>query len=204
VDHLTVAELKKIWEPEAQGRITRWSQIRPEWPDKEIHLYGAGVASGTYDYFTEAIVGKSHSSRGDYTSSEDDNVLLTGVAGDPLSLGFFGIAYYEENKQNLKLVPVDDEKPENGAGPIIPTRANIMSNRYAPLSRPLFVYVNSAATQRPEVQRFVRFYLDRVSGLVDEVGYVPLPDSLYARERRNFEAFLQANVASTPVRSPQP
>jgi phosphate transport system substrate-binding protein len=204
VDHITVAELKKIWEPEAQGRITRWNQIRPEWPDKEIHLYGAGVASGTYDYFTEAIVGKSHSSRGDYTSSEDDNVLLTGVAGDPLSLGFFGIAYYEENKQNLKLVPLDDEKPENGAGPIIPTRANIMSNRYAPLSRPLFVYVNSAATQRPEVQRFVRFYLDRVAGLVDEVGYVPLPDSLYARERRNFEAFLQANAASTPVRSPRP
>ncbi|OGW54307.1 MAG: protein sphX, partial [Nitrospirae bacterium RIFCSPLOWO2_02_42_7] len=126
VSHMTVKELKKIWEPAAQGKIKKWNQIRTAWPDKEIHLFGAGVDSGTYDYFTEAIVGKEHSSRGDFTSSEDDNVLVQGISTDVLSLGFFGMAYYENNKDKLKLVGIDDENDANGKGPILPTYDNIL------------------------------------------------------------------------------
>ena len=177
--HMTVKELKKLWEPEAQGKVTRWSQIRPGWPDKEIHLFGAGVDSGTYDYFTEAIVGKEHSSRGDFTASEDDNVLVQGIATDPLALGFFGVAYYEHNKDKLKLVAVDDEKPENGKGSIFPTYENVVNGTYQPLSRPIFIYVNRKAADRPEVKEFVRFYLTAGRRLVREVGYVALADKVY-------------------------
>lgn len=198
--YITVKELKKLWEPAAQDKIKRWNQIRPEWPDKEIHLYGAGVASGTYDYFTEAIVGAQHSSRGDYTASEDDNVLVEGISSDPLALGFFGIAYYEANQNKLLLVPVDDEKEANGIGPVFPTVENIMTNKYTPLSRPLFIYVNSKAAHRPEVQQFIRFYLTNVSKLVAEVGYVRLPDSLYQREMRKFNGFVEKPItAARPV-----
>lgn len=192
--HITVDELKRIWEPAAQGRIMRWNQIRPEWPDQEIHLFGAGVASGTYDYFTEAIVGTAHASRGDYTASEDDNVLVQGVSTDRNALGFFGIAYYIENQAKLKLVAVDDADSANGAGPILPSIETVMNNTYAPLSRPLFIYVNSKAAQRSEVQRFIEFYLTKVGGLVGEVGYVPMPDSLYVRELNKFRAFIQSTA----------
>ncbi|MDO6389297.1 PstS family phosphate ABC transporter substrate-binding protein [Pontibacter sp. BT731] len=181
---ITVAELKKMWEPEAQGTIKRWNQIRPEWPDKEIHLYGAGVESGTYDYFTEAIVGKSHSSRGDYTASEDDNVLVQGVSTDPLALGFFGYAYYEENKQKLKAVPVD-----NGAGPILPSLETVKDGSYAPLSRALFLYVSSKAVVRPEVVDFINFYLENAGELAQEVGYIALPDNVYNEQKQKFEQF---------------
>ena len=179
VTHMTVKELKKLWEPEAQGKVTRWSQIRPGWPDKEIHLFGPGVDSGTYDYFTEAIVGKEHSSRGDFTASEDDNVLVQGIATDPLALGFFGVAYYEHNKDKLTLVAVDDEKPENGKGPVLPTYENVVSGAYQPLSRPIFIYVSRKAADRPEVKEFVRFYLTAGRPLVREVGYVALADKVY-------------------------
>ncbi|MCP2042589.1 PstS family phosphate ABC transporter substrate-binding protein [Pontibacter sp. HSC-36F09] len=181
---ITVAELKKMWEPEAQGTITRWNQIRPEWPDKEIHLYGAGVESGTYDYFTEAIVGKSHSSRGDYTASEDDNVLVQGVSTDPLALGFFGYAYYEENKSKLKAIPVD-----NGAGPVLPSLETVKDGSYAPLSRALFLYVSSKAVVRPEVVDFINFYLENAGELAQEVGYIPLPDNVYNEQKQKFEQF---------------
>ena len=177
--HMTVKELKKLWEPEAQEKVTRWSQIRPGWPDKEIHLFGAGVDSGTYDYFTEAIVGKEHSSRGDFTASEDDNVLVQGIATDPLALGFFGVAYYEHNKDKLTLIAVDDEKPENGKGPILPTYENVVSGAYQPLSRPIFIYVSRKAADRPEVKEFIRFYLTAGRPLVREVGYVALADKVY-------------------------
>jgi phosphate transport system substrate-binding protein len=182
---ITVKELKKLWEPEAQGKITRWNQIRADWPDREIHLYGPGVDSGTYDYFTEAVVGKEHSSRGDFTSSEDDNVLVQGIAGDELALGFFGLAYYEENRGKLKLLPVNDEKDDNGAGAIAPSLETVMDGTYQPLSRPLFIYVNKAALDRPEVETFVRYYLANASKLVKEVGYIPLPERAYklAQER---------------------
>ena len=191
VKEITVAELKKIWEPEAQDKIKFWNQVRPEWPKEEIHLYGAGVESGTYDYFTEAIVGKSHSSRGDYTGSEDDNVLVQGVAGDKFALGFFGLAYYEENKAKLKAVPVDDGKDDNGAGAIAPSLETVINKTYAPLSRPLYIYVNSKATQRKEVVRFVEFYLQTASELSKAVGYVPLTEAEYKSQQEKFAAFIQ-------------
>lgn len=185
VKDITVEELKKIWEPEAQNVIKKWNQIRAEWPNEEIHLYGPGVASGTYDYFTEAVVGKSGSSRGDFTASEDDNVLVQGIKGDKFALGFFGLAYYEENKESLKLVPVD-----NGNGPISPTFETIKNKIYSPLSRPIYIYVNSTAAQRPEVVAFVNFYLKSASVLSKEIGYIPLADELYAEELKKFETFV--------------
>lgn len=191
---ITVAELKKIWEPEAQGKIKFWNQIRPEWPKEEIHLFGAGVESGTYDYFTEAIVGKSHSSRGDYTASEDDNVLVQGVSTDKLALGFFGIAYFEENKDKLKVIPVDDQKDDNGKGPIVPSLETVKNKTYSPLGRPLFVYVNSTAAVRKEVQTFIDFYLTNGGALSQEVGYIPMTDEEYKMEKEKFAAFVKANV----------
>jgi phosphate transport system substrate-binding protein len=177
--HMTVAELKALFRPEAQGELKRWSQVRTGWPDQEIHLFGAGVDSGTYDYFTAAIVGTEHSSRGDFTSSEDDNVLVQGVAMDRLALGFFGYAYYKENQSKLKIVPIDDEKDDNGKGPIAPTPESVINGTYSPLSRPIFIYVSKAAVGRPEVQAFVQFYLEHGPKLVSEVGYIPLPERAY-------------------------
>jgi phosphate transport system substrate-binding protein len=184
---MTVQELKRIWEPSAQGTVTRWSQIRPGWPDKEIHLFGPGVDSGTYDYFTEAVVGKQGASRGDYTSSEDDNVLVQGVATNPLALGYFGMAYYEANQDKLKVVPIDDENPGNGAGPILPTYENVVKGTYQPLARPIFIYVSRKAANRPEVQNFVKFYLTEGPSLVKEVGYIGLPDKAYELAMARFE-----------------
>jgi phosphate transport system substrate-binding protein len=186
VDHLTVQELKKLWEPQAQKVVMKWNQIRPEWPDEEIHLFGPGVASGTYDYFTEVIVGKSGSSRGDFTASEDDNVLVQGVAGDKFSLGFFGLAYYEENKDKLKLVSID-----NGAGPVYPSLETVSNGSYSPLSRPVFIYVSKKAAEREEVRGFVEFYLETVGSLVMEVGYVPLPADKYEQEKMKFADFIK-------------
>lgn len=185
-DCLTVAELKKIWEPEAQGKITRWNQVRATFPDKPLVLFGAGVDSGTYDYFTEAIVGKEHSSRGDYTSSEDDNVLVQGVATNPNALGFFGLAYYEENKGKLKAVSIDDGKDDNGKGCIPPSMETVVAGTYQPLSRPLFIYVSKSSATRAEVQSFVEFYLTQASSLVREVGYIPLPSRAYELAQKRF------------------
>jgi phosphate transport system substrate-binding protein len=187
VAHMTVEELKKIWSPEAQGKVTKWSQIREGWPDKELHLFGAGVDSGTYDYFTQAIVGKEHSSRGDFTSSEDDNILVQGVASDPVALGFFGYAYYEQNKGKLKLVPIDDGRADNGEGPIAPTPETIGNSTYQPLSRPIFIYLSKEAAEREEVKSFITFYLENAAELVPEVGYVPLPAKVYALAAKRFE-----------------
>lgn len=186
---MTVAELKMLWEPEAQGKITKWNQIRKEWPDQEIHLFGAGVESGTYDYFTEVIVGKSHSSRGDFTASEDDNVLVQGVASDKNALGFFGLAYYEENMEKLKVIGIDDQKAENGDGPILPSVETVKNKSYAPLGRPLFIYVNSTAAKRKEVQEFVTFYLANTDALTAEVGFIPLTDEETVAVKAKWEAF---------------
>ncbi len=186
VDNLTVAELKKMWEPDAQKKVTKWSQIREGWPDKEIHLFGPGVDSGTYDYFTESVVGKEHSSRGDYTSSEDDNVLVKGVSSDEGALGFFGYAYYIENKAKLKLVPVDDGKDDNGKGPIAPSPETVQNGSYQPLSRPIFIYVSKTAAERAEVVDFVKFYLDTVDKTSAEVGYVALPKRAYELAGKRF------------------
>lgn len=175
---MTVAELKKLWEPEAQGKVTTWNQVRATWPNQPIHLFGPGVDSGTFDYFTEAVVGKEDASRGDYTSSEDDNVLVKGVAGDPNALGFFGVAYYEENSDKLEAVAIDDEKDANGKGPQLPKAENVITGSYAPLARPLFVYVSKSSLARPEVAEFISFYLNKGGALTKEVGYVPLPQNI--------------------------
>ena len=188
VDSFTIEELKKIWEPDAQGKIMKWNQIRPEWPNKEIHLYGPGVASGTYDYFTEAIVGKSGSSRGDFTASEDDHVLVQGIAGDKYSLGFFGLAYYTENKDKLTLIGV-----HNGDKVVKPTLETVSNGTYRPLSRPLFIYVNSTSVKQPEVVEFVNFYIDNAGDLSKDVGYIPLPVEIYTKQRENFKAFVEIN-----------
>jgi phosphate transport system substrate-binding protein len=184
---MTVKELKALWEPEAQGKITKWSQVRPGWPDKEIHLLGAGVDSGTYDYFTEAIVGKEHASRGDFQSSEDDNVVVQGIGTDPLALGFFGFAYYEENKDKLKLVGIDDEKDDNGKGCITPSVEAVEQGQYQPLARPLFIYVSTKAAERPEVKAIIDFYLQKGPELVREVGYIPLPAKAYPLAKARFD-----------------
>jgi phosphate transport system substrate-binding protein len=184
---MTVAELKKLWEPAAQGKITRWSQIRAGWPDREIHLFGAGVDSGTFDYFTEAIMGKSTASRGDYTSSEDDNVIVQGVSGDENALGYFGFAYYEQNKDKLKLVGVDDGDDANGKGPILPSPETVKDGTYRPLSRPIFIYPKLQSLERPEVNSFVEFYVMKGAPLIREVGYIPLSDREYELVRTRFK-----------------
>ena len=178
-DKITVAELKTIWAPDAQGKVAKWSQVRKGWPDREMHLFGAGVDSGTYDYFTEAVNGKAKASRGDFTSSEDDNVLVQGISNDELALGFLPFAYFEGNKEKLKLVPVDDGKADNGDGAITPSADTIRNGTYTPLSRPVFIYVSRKATDRPEVQKFVEYYLNNADTLAREVGYVGLGDNIY-------------------------
>jgi len=182
---ITTAELKTMWEPGAQGKVTKWSQIRKGWPDREIHLFGAGVDSGTFDYFTEAINGKEKASRGDFTSSEDDNVLVQGVGGDELALGFIPLAYVEQNKERLKSVPVDDGKAENGSGPVTATFETVRNGTYQPLSRPLFIYVARKAADRPEVKAFVESYFVQPE-LVREVGYVELTPQIYDLAKAHF------------------
>jgi len=194
LNEITLTELKKIWEPDAQGVIIKWNQIRPEWPDEEIHLFGPGTESGTYDYFTEAVVGEAQSSRGDFTASEDDNVLVQGVSTDKYSLGFFGFAYYEENKEKLKLIAVDDENDENGVGGVLPSLESVMDKSYSPLSRPLFIYANSEAVKRSEVADFVNFYLDNAAELSEEVGYIPMTTEEYAEVKEKFTAFVASHA----------
>ncbi|OEF98092.1 phosphate ABC transporter substrate-binding protein [Vulcanibacillus modesticaldus] len=183
VDYLTIDELKKIWEPNSQ--ITKWSQVRPGWPDEEIKLYGPGTDSGTFDYFTEEIIGESGASRSDYTASEDDNVLVKGIEGDKYSLGYFGFAYYVENKERMKVVPIDA-----GNGPIVPTLKTINDGSYSPLSRPLFIYVNTESLKRPEVYEFVKFYMENAQ-LAEEVGYVRLPQNQYDENLQAIAAYQQ-------------
>lgn len=188
VDYLTIEELKKIWEPSAQEKINSWKQVRASFPDLPLRLYGAGTSSGTYDYFTEAVIGKAKSSRGDYTASEDDNVLVQGVSSDKGSLGYFGLAYYEENKKVLKLVPI-----HNGKEKVIPTDSTISSGRYAPLSRPEFIYVNARSAGDTVIKDFIKFYMKHASTLVREVGYVPLQPEIY---QLSYQRFLQKKQGS--------
>ncbi|HWV94788.1 MAG TPA: PstS family phosphate ABC transporter substrate-binding protein [Vicinamibacterales bacterium] len=182
---VTVAELKTLWSPDAQGKVLRWNQVRSSWPNREVRLFGAGVDSGTYDYFTEAVVGKEGASRGDFTSSEDDNVLVQGIGSDELALGFLPFAYVEQNHDKLKLVPVDDGKAENGNGPLAPSAETVRNGTYQPLSRPLFIYVAKKAAERPEVQKFVDAYFG-ASALIREVGYVELTPQIYDLAKKHF------------------
>jgi phosphate transport system substrate-binding protein len=172
----TVAELKKMWEPAAQGKITRWNQVNPAWPDQPMKLFGAGSDSGTFDYFTEAIVGKAKSSRGDFTASEDDNVLVQGVAGDVNAIGYFGYAYYAENMNKLKGLPIVEKE---GKPAVSPSEATVLNGTYQPLARPIFIYVNAKAIAKPEVKKFVDFYMANAAKMAKEVKYVPLPADAY-------------------------
>jgi phosphate transport system substrate-binding protein len=175
IDSITLKELKKMWEPAAEGKITNWNQIRPEFPNKPLNLFGAGQDSGTFDYFTEAVVGKSGASRKDYVASEDDNTLVQGVSQDPNALGYFGLAYYEQNPQKLKALGID-----SGKGAILPSRETVVNSQYQPLARPLFIYVNGEKAQKSRaLQEFVEYYLDNAESIVKEVGYIPLTDEHY-------------------------
>jgi phosphate transport system substrate-binding protein len=194
VDKMTVEELKKLWAPEAQGKVKTWADVRKGWPKQEIHLFGAGVDSGTYDYFTKAIVGEEHKSRGDFTSSEDDNVLVKGISTDKHALGFFGYAYYAENKDKLKVVPIEDGVKDNGDGPIAPSVETIEKGTYQPLSRPIFIYVGRPDAARAEVKDYVKFYLSDGQKLVSEVGYVKLPSEAYALALKRFENLKTGSV----------
>jgi phosphate transport system substrate-binding protein len=185
VDSIDVDDLKKMWEPEAQGKITNWNQVRPEWPDQKISLYGAGSDSGTFDYFTEAIVGKAKSSRGDYTASEDDNVLVQGIAGNKYSLGYLPFAYYASNTSKLKAVGIVWSK-NTVKDPVLPTMENVLAGIYNPLSRPLFLYVSTKSVAKPEVKEFVEFYLQHASKLAAEVKYLQLPDNAYQMATERF------------------
>ncbi len=182
---ITVEELRRLWAPDAQGTVMRWNQVRSSWPNREIRLFGAGVDSGTYDYFTEAIVGKEGASRGDFTSSEDDNVLVQGIANDELALGFLPLAYVQQNKDRLKIVPLEDGKADNGNGPIVPSEQTVRDGTYQPLSRPLFIYVARKSADRPEVQQFVDSYFASPE-LIREVGYVELTPQIYELARKHF------------------
>ncbi|NBR63976.1 MAG: PstS family phosphate ABC transporter substrate-binding protein [Verrucomicrobia bacterium] len=181
VDSIKVSELKKLWEPGAAAKITKWSQVREGWPDKEIKLYGAGSDSGTFDYFTEAINGKAKASRGDYTASEDDNVLVQGVEGDRHALGYMGYSYFDAHRKRLKALNIEwDEKGKPAVGP---SEETVLNGTYNPLSRPLFIYVNLKSLEKPEVAAFVKFYLDNVERLTREVHYIPLPATAYETVR---------------------
>jgi phosphate transport system substrate-binding protein len=176
VKSLNVPDLKKMWEPAAQGKVTSWNQVRSEWPSNPLKLFGPGADSGTFDYFTEAIVGKAKSSRGDFTASEDDNVLVQGVANDRNALGYFGFSYFVENQGKLRAAPID-----GGKGPVLPSAKTVEDGTYQPLSRPIFIYVSKRSyDSKPEVKEFVEFYLKQGPALIKQVKYVQLPQTAYS------------------------
>jgi phosphate transport system substrate-binding protein len=194
---ITVAELKQLWEPAAQGKVKTWKQVRASWPARSIKLFGPGKNSGTYDYFTEVLTGKDAGSRSDYTASENDNDLVQGVSKDPEALGYFGFAYYEANQSKLKVLGVDD-----GQGAVLPSRETVEKTQYQPFSRPLFIYVNAKAAQdKPELQAFVNFYLTNSQKLVNSVGYIPLPEEGY---RLSFLHFQRGKIGTVFGGTPQP
>lgn len=187
---ITVAELKKLWEPAAQGKIIRWNQIRPNWPNQPITLHGAGQDSGTFDYFTEAIVGQSGASRTDYNYSEDDQALVNAVKQDTNALGYFGYSYFDQNKDHVKALAID-----NGNGAVLPSPQSVEAAQYQPLARPLFIYVNAKAAQdNLALEAFVKYYLDHAPQAVAEVGYIPLPEEGYHIAKVQFQKFEAGTV----------
>ncbi|MBE9118893.1 PstS family phosphate ABC transporter substrate-binding protein [Lusitaniella coriacea LEGE 07157] len=189
LESITVEELKTIWQASAEGKITRWNQVREDFPDRPLNLFGPGSDSGTFDYFTEAILDESGTSRGDYVTSEDDEILVRGVSQDPNALGYFGFAYYEQHQDQLKAVAID-----SGKGTVLPSRETVEKAKYQPLARPLFIYVNSASAQDNDALKdFIDFYLDRAPEIVGDVGYIPLPQDAY---RINFVRFNKGEVGT--------
>jgi phosphate transport system substrate-binding protein len=185
IKEFKVEELKKMWEPAAQGKITHWNQINPAWPNAPIKLFGPGADSGTFDYFTDAINGKEKASRGDFTASEDDNVLVQGVSRDVNAVGYFGLAYYVENKDKLKAAPIVNKGSNKAVSPSLET---VMDGTYQPLARPIFIYVSDKSMSKPEVKEFVEYYIKHAPALVKEVGYVPLSPAHYNQAMKNFQS----------------
>lgn len=188
-DALTVEQLKTIWQPAAEGSVTKWSDVNPDWPAEDLKLSGPGTDSGTYDYFTEVINGEEGSCRQDYSANESDNALVAGVAGDKGALGYFGYAYYAKNQDKLKLLGVDA-----GAGPVKPSPQSVRDGSYAPLSRPLFLYVRKSALERPAVVKFLDYYLDNADQIAPEVGYVAVTDEIAEENRKRFDAAVPEGV----------
>lgn len=188
VKDISVEDLKKIWAPEAKGKIMKWSDVNPLWPKEKLNLYGAGSDSGTFDYFTEAIVGKAKASRTDYTASEDDNTLVMGVSNDKFALGYMPLAYAQENLTKLKILGVrgGDKSPMKGQT-VMPSKATVEDGSYYPLSRPVFIYVSENGLKRSEVKSFVEFYLKNAQKLVSDVKYVPLPAKAYELGLEHFK-----------------
>jgi phosphate transport system substrate-binding protein len=201
---MSVDELKTIWEPTAQTKIIKWKQVRADWPDEAIRLFGAGSDSGTFDYFTEAIVGKAKSSRGDYTASEDDNTLVQGISGDKAAIGYIPFSYYEANQKRLRAVAIvgGPKAPKKEA--VLPTQQTVESGTYYPLSRPIFIYVNAKSYEKPEVKDFVAFYLKNAATLVRQVKYISLPIKAYeyneARLRKNIKGSMFQGDAKIGMR----
>jgi phosphate transport system substrate-binding protein len=183
VKQLTIQQLRKMWEPAAQGKITHWNQIDPTWPNQRLSLFGPGADSGTFEYFTEAVNGKSKASRGDFTASEDDNILVKGVSTHPFGLGYFGYAYYEENKTTVKAVPIVNK---DGVA-VYPNEKSVMDGTYNPLARPIFIYIKEDSLKQPHVRRFVEFYMKNVSRITKEIKFVPLPDKVYIANLKHIE-----------------
>ncbi|MEL0093110.1 MAG: PstS family phosphate ABC transporter substrate-binding protein [Pseudomonadales bacterium] len=196
VDQLTTDELQRIWQPDSV--VTTWKDVRADWPDEKIRLYGPGTDSGTFDYFTGVINGKEQASRADFTASEDDNVLIQGISGDRYALGYFGFAYYLENQDKLRAVAID-----GGQGPILPTPITINDGSYAPLSRPIYIYLNAASLDKPQVADFVRFYLESAGSLAEEVGYITLPEASYAGARARVAARTSGSSYQGEIRLPK-
>lgn len=196
VDQLTTDELQRIWQPDSV--VTTWKDVRADWPDEKIRLYGPGTDSGTFDYFTGVINGKEQASRADFTASEDDNVLIQGISGDRYALGYFGFAYYLENQDKLRAVAID-----GGQGPILPTPKTINDGSYAPLSRPIYIYLNAASLDKPQVADFVRFYLESAGSLAEEVGYITLPEASYAGARARVAARTSGSSYQGEIRLPK-
>jgi phosphate transport system substrate-binding protein len=183
IKELTIDQLRRLWEPAAQGRITHWNQIDPRWPNQRISLFGPGADSGTFEYFTEAVTGKSKSSRGDFTASEDDNILVKGVSTHPYGLAYFGFAYYEENKTKIRAVPIVNK---DGRA-VYPSEQNVMDGTYNPLARPIFIYVNANSVKKPEVRQFIEFYMKNAAAISKDVKYVPLPPKVYQANLTNLQ-----------------
>ena len=193
---MTPAELKRAWEPSAQSKITNWNQVRKGWPDKSMKLYGPGADSGTFDYFTEAIVEESKAIRGDFTASEDDNVLVQGVSGDKGSLGYFGLAYYAENKNKLRAVAVKNIDDKF----VLPSLKTVMNGSYNPLSRPLFIYLNAKkSVSDPNVKKFIDFYLKHAAALSTEVGYIPFSKAEYAAIKNHYKTLKTGTAFKKPA-----
>jgi phosphate transport system substrate-binding protein len=182
-DSITTEQLKTIWRPEAAQSVTKWSDVNPDWPEVELELYGPGTDSGTYDYFTEVINGEAKSSRQDYSPSESDNALVQGVAGDKGSLGYFGLGYYAENTDKLKLLAVD-----SGDGPVKPTAETVRDGTYEPLARPLYIYVRKDALENEGVVKYLNYYLERTSKVSPQVGYVPVTDEIMKTNLETLES----------------